>query len=236
MKKIGELLRPSSNAEWEVDRIAGLESSERRAWMVAKGAGALAALSVVGIAVQSKLRQVVYVPIVVDKATGETEVGRPLAEDSVSANDALDKKCAGDFVRARFGYSWDFLSRDRDTVARMASPEVFAVYDALYYPKAGKGLHERAGRSQLHRINILSRRLTGPAVGGGKGMVVNYEMVSTYFDRSQPDATTRHVATLTYVYQPKVELKDQDRAENPFGWICTACRSDPIADAQGSTS
>ena len=46
-------------------------------------------------------------------------------------------------------------------------------------------------------------------------------------DRNLPDATTRHVASIVYQYQPRVFAKERDRLENPFGFVVTAYRSDP---------
>lgn len=232
MKKLTEALK-GADATWEVDRMEMMETSTRRAWLAAKFGWGVAALSVVGTAAMAKMREVVFVPIVVDKTTGETTVGQRLAEESVPAIDALDKKCASEFVRARYGYDWHMLKRDYDTVARMATGDVFASYNELYFPKLGKGQQDRWGDGQLHRIEVISRRLTGDQAGGGKGIVVTYDKTSIYRDGSQPPQTTRHAATLVYVYQPKVLVKEQDRVENPFGWICTACRSDPITDRQG---
>ena len=46
-------------------------------------------------------------------------------------------------------------------------------------------------------------------------------------ERSLPDVTTRHVASVVFQYQPKVLSKERDRLENPFGFVVTAYRSDP---------
>lgn len=236
MKSVTEALRGErSDSAWEVDRWEQLESSLRTWKRVAKVCLGIAALSVAGVVAMGQLRQTAFIPIIVDRTTGETTVGQRLENATVPVIDALDKKCAGDFVRAREGYSWGFLKRDYDTVARMAAPAIFAPYEELFYPKVGKGRQQVWGRGQEHTITIVSRRLTGPTVGGGKGMVVTYDKTSTYLDRSQPDTTTRHVATLSYEYQPKALAKDEDRAENPFGCLITAYRSDPLADAKGVT-
>jgi type IV secretion system protein VirB8 len=233
MKPLTELLGERSDAAWEVDRWEQIEGAVRTHKRISAACLGIAALAVAGVVALAHLRQVVFVPIVVDKTTGETTVGQRLEEATVPAVDAMDKKCAGDFVRAREGYSWAFLKRDYDTVARMAAPEVFAPFNDLYYPKVGKGRQQAWGKSQEHVITVVSRRLTGPAVGGGRGMVVTYDKTSTYLDHSQPDGTTRHVATLIYQYQPKMLQKDEDRAENPFGCVITAYRSDPLQDAKG---
>ena len=114
---------------------------------------------------------------------------------AVPALDALDKKCAGDFVRAREGYSWAFLKRDYDAVARLASPEVFAPFQALYYPQIGKGRQQAWAKGQEHVITIVSRRLTGPASSSTEHAELRSSLTSRRFrvdrERRAPAATMK---------------------------------------------
>ena len=65
---------------------------------------------------------------------------------------------------------------------------------------------------------------------------VTYDKVVRLVERNLPPVTTRHVASVVYHYQPKVLAKEQDRLENPFGFVVTAYRSDPEINtaAQGA--
>lgn len=236
MKKLSDML-PSltADAEREKDRVEMLERSERRAWLVSKGAGAIAALSMGAVAAQPALRKEVYIPIVVDKTTGEATVVHGLSEGTVPLVDAMDKHFASRFVMARYGYVPQFLKRDYDMVARMATASVFAPYNDLFYPKTGEGLQRRLGDRQLHRITVGTKRLTGSNADGTRSVVVTYDKEVLYLDRSAPSITTRHVATLLYLYEPKAMKTELDRDENPFGWICTACRSDQVAFEGGAS-
>ena len=83
---------------------------------------------------QGPLRQVVEIPIVVDRVTGETTIQQRLDQETIPLSEALDKHNVATFVRAREAYSWMFLQRDFDQVARMAVPAVFA---ALQPPVRG---------------------------------------------------------------------------------------------------
>jgi len=42
-----------------------------------------------------------------------------------------------------------------------------------------------------------------------------------------PEPETRYVATVAYEYHPKLQLKEKDRVQNPFGFVVTAYRADP---------
>ena len=99
-----------------------LERSERRAWWVAIAGLVLGLIGIAAVFVQGPLRRVVEIPIVVDRVTGEATVQQRLSVETIPPMEALDKHNLASFVRAREGYSWMFLQRDFDQVARMAVP------------------------------------------------------------------------------------------------------------------
>lgn len=216
----------TANRAWEVDRALMLHRSERRAWWVAGIGVGLAALAVAAVLAQGPLRQVVGIPIVVDRVTGETTIQQRLSTETVPPQDALDKHHLAVFVRAREGYSWWWLQRDFDQVARMAVPAVFAEYGRQF--EGDTALQKRLAGGEEWRIQIVGVRLSPGGRKGHRGdATVTYDKVVRQADRSLPDATTRHVASLVYEYQPQVLAKERDRLENPLGFVVTAYRSDP---------
>jgi len=216
----------AANRAWEVDRAAMLQRSERRGWIVGGVGALLAVLSVMAVFAQGPLRQVVGIPIVVDKVTGETTIQQRLSVESVPVMEALDKHHLAVFVRAREGYAWWFLQRDFDQVARMAVPSVFADYNRQF--EGETALQKKLAGSEEWRINVVGVRLSPSGRRANAGVAtVTYEKVVRLTDRNLPDVSTRHVASLLYEYQPKVLAKEKDRIENPFGFVVTAYRSDP---------
>ena len=215
-----------ANQAWEIDRAAMLERSERRGWLVGGIGALLAILAVMAVFAQGPLRQVVGIPIVVDKLTGETTIQQRLSVESVPAMETLDKHNLAVFVRAREGYLWWFLQRDFDQVARMAVPAVFADYNRQF--EGESALQKKLAGAEEWRINIVGVRLSASGRRGNSGIAtVTYEKVVRLTDRNLPDTSTRHVASIVYEYQPKVLAKERDRIENPFGFVVTAYRSDP---------
>lgn len=215
-----------ANRAWEVDRAEMLERSERRAWRVAGSSLALALVGMAAVFAQGPLRRVVEIPIVVDRVTGETTVQQRLSVESIPPMDALDKHNLATFVRAREGYSWMFLQRDFDQVARMAVPAVFTDYNRQF--EGAAALHKRIGATEEWRIHIVGVRLSAAGRVGNRGdATVTYDKVVRLTDRTLPEVRTRHVATAVYQYQPKVLARETDRLENPFGFVVTAYRSDP---------
>jgi type IV secretion system protein VirB8 len=216
----------ASNIAWEVDRALMLERSERRAWWVAIAGMLLGLIGIAAVFVQGPLRRVVEIPIVVDRVTGEATIQQRLSVETIPPMEALDKHNLATFVRAREGYSWMFLQRDFDQVARMAVPAVFAAYNRLFDGDAA--LQKKLGASEDWRINVVGVRLAASGRSGNQGeATVTYDKVVRLTDRNLPDVTTRHVASVVFQYQPKVLAKERDRLENPFGFVVTAYRSDP---------
>lgn len=225
----------SANRAWELDRALMLQRSERRGWLVGGGGVVLAILGVLAVFAQGALRQVVEIPIVVDKATGETTIQQRLSVESVPPLEALDKHNLAVFVRAREGYSWWFLQRDFEQVARMAVPGVFADYNRQFEGDAA--LQKKLASAEEWRINVIGVRLSASGRRGNAGVAsVTYEKVVRLTDRNLPDVTTRHAASIVYEYQPKVLAKEKDRIENPFGFVVTAYRSDPEISTAPPTS
>ncbi|MBW8848020.1 MAG: type IV secretion system protein [Burkholderiales bacterium] len=215
-----------ANAAWEIDRTLLLERSERRAWRVAIAGGVLGLIGTAAVFVQGPLRRIVEIPIVVDRVTGEATVQQRLDVETIPTMEALDKHNLAVFVRARAGYSWMFLQRDFDQVARMATPAVFADYNRQF--EGEEALQKRIAGAQDWRVNVIGVRLSASGRAGNNGeATVTYEKVVHLTDRNLPDITTRHVASVVFEYQPKVLAKERDRLENPFGFVVTAYRSDP---------
>lgn len=223
----------NANRDWEIDRALMLERSERRAWRVAVAGLVLGLIGIAAVFVQGPLRRVVEIPIVVDRVTGETTIQQRLSEETIPAMEALDKHNLATFVRAREGYSWMFLQRDFDQVARMTVPAVFADYNRQF--EGDGALQEKLGASEDWRINVIGVRLSASGRSGNRGeATVTYDKVVRLTDRNLPEVTTRHVASVVFQYQPKVLAKESDRIENPFGSVVLAYRSDPEINTSGA--
>jgi type IV secretion system protein VirB8 len=215
-----------ANRAWEIDRALMLERSERRAWWVAIAGLLLGLIGIAAVFVQGPLRRVVEIPIVVDRVTGEATVQQRLSVETIPPMESLDKHNLATFVRAREGYSWMFLQRDFDQVARMAVPAVFNDYNRQFEGDAA--LQKKLGAGEDWRISVVGVRLTASGRSGNRGEAqVTYDKIVRLTDRNLPEVTTRHVASVVFEYQPKVLSKEKDRLENPFGFVVVAYRSDP---------
>lgn len=216
----------NDNRNWEIDRALMLERSERRAWWIAATGMTLALIAVAAVFVQGPLRRVVEIPIVVDRVTGEATIQQRLSIETIPPVEALDKHNLATFVRAREGYSWMYLQRDFDQVARMAVPTVFADYNRQF--EGENALQKKIGAAEEWRIQIVGVRLSPAKRSGNRSdATVTYDKIIRAADRNLPEVTTRHAASVVYEYQPEVLAKERDRLENPFGFVVSAYRSDP---------
>ena len=218
------------NALWETERIAGLRTQARYGFIVGAAGVLVALLALTALVIVESSRVHVPVPIVVDRTSGETTTTAPLAITSVPAEEALDKANVTTFVRAREGYSWDFLQRDYNLVTRMSSPEVFKSYNAQF--EGNDALDKRLGANVVWRVRVVNVRLElgGTAsrkfAGRGGEAVVTFEREQRDVTRGTYEAPTRHVATLRYAYEPKAMRTEADRLDNPLGFVVTAYRTD----------
>jgi type IV secretion system protein VirB8 len=239
----------AANRAWEVDRELLLVRSERRAWLVARTAIGVALLAVVADFTRGALRQTVPIPIVVDRSTGETSVRMPLSAGTVPVEDAVDKHFAVQFVTAREEYDWSWLNRDYNTVARMADPDVFAPYAALFTGQKGANtpgsITDRLGDRTQWRIAIVGVRFPalGPNVAAGgnrmREAVVTFDrQVWDVHERATVGPAQRFVASLRFEYRPRLAQSDAERIENPLGFVVTAYRTDAefVGVTQPSTS
>jgi type IV secretion system protein VirB8 len=194
-----------ANRAWELDRALMLERSERRAWWVAVAGLVLGLIGIAAVFVQGPLRRVVEIPIVVDRLTGEATIQQRLAVETIPPMEALDKHNLATFVRAREGYSWMFLQRDFDQVARMAVPAVFSDYNRQF--EGDGALQKKIGATEDWRINVVGVRLAASGRAGNKGeATVTYDKVVRLTDRNLPEVTTRHVASVVIAYRSDPEI------------------------------
>lgn len=92
---------------WETDEISRVRKSERRAWVVAIGAGVIAVLAVAAVALLTPLKKVEPFVVRVDKL-GESDVVTLLDERTVTSTEALDKYWLSTYVNFREEYAKGF--------------------------------------------------------------------------------------------------------------------------------
>jgi type IV secretion system protein VirB8 len=220
--------------DWEADKTARIEKSERRAWLVAGVAGVIATAAVIGIASLAPFKRVVPFVFAVDKATGNVELVSAADDRTVMGyQELLDKHWASRYVTAREGYFYKLLQTDYDTVLALSSDEVGRDYAKLY--DGPNARDKKYGAAIEMKVKVLSVTLSQDEVGSKA--VVRFEKTSKKVEADQADAPQYFVATFAYEYKPSMFGKEKDLIANPLGFKVTSYRVDSeIAPLNPGTS
>lgn len=214
---------------WESDRLASVQKSERRAWMVAGAAGTVAVLAIFAIVAMMPLKATVPYLIYQDKATGATQVVTAINERDVGYQELNAKFWAKRYVVARESYLYTLLQYDYDTVLGLSSDEVGRDYHRLYEGDASR--EKRLGSGSEERVKVLSVVL--PPDQDGKA-VVRFERTTKRAGADTPEPPKTYVATFAFTFKPTMKGTEKDLIENPLGFKVTSYRVDAEIATQGA--
>lgn len=244
-RRIDETVARSVNFELTIADLA--RRSERRAWLVAFGAIAMAIILAGGYFYMLPLKQKVPYLVMADAYTGTSTVARltnDLTHRRISTSEAINRSNVAHFVLARESYDLAMLNLgDWATVQTMSSPGVRAAYTRLYSSTNPDSLFKKYGKDTAIRVKLLSIVLNGGTPGTPpKGATVRFQR--ELYDK-QSGATRpldNKIATLSFTYKTNLDMDDQSRIENPLGFWVTDYRVDddyssaPPAETQGADS
>lgn len=229
------------SVDFEVTIADLARRSERRAWIVAMAALALALVLLGGYFYLLPLKQKVPYLVMADAYTGTSTVAR-LAGDfndsTITASEAINRSNIAHFILARESYDYALIRlRDWTTVYTMSSPAVAAAYTQLHAARNPDSPYNIYGKARAIRVSILSIQLLGDGAAPSKGATVRFQR-SVYDNAtavSQP--LDSKIATLEFAYKPNLSMSEKDRIENPLGFQVTSYRVDndyaaapPVAD------
>lgn len=208
---------------WEADKVAQKEKSERRAWVVASVAVSLSVILGISLGLLAPFKVAVPYVFTVDKATGNVELVNA-ADDRqiVGYQELLDKHWAQRYIVARESYNYRLLQNDYDTVLALSGEDVAREYARLY--DGPNSRDKKYGASIEMRIKVLSVTLAQDDVGNKA--VVRFEKTSKRTEADNADAPTYFVATFSYEYKPSMFGKEKDLIQNPLGYRVTSYRID----------
>lgn len=211
--------------DWESSHIEMVMKSEKIAWSIAKGASAIAIVTIIALIVLLPLKEVQPYLIRVDKSTGHTDIVTMLKEDKVSIDESVDKYWLSEFVQARETWEWYTAQSNYDRVRVMSSPSVFADYGK--YVTGPNGIDKKFSSRGVVRVNIISV----VPLGNGQG-TVRYSTITKDREASDADGQTRTwVATIGYEYKLTAKLNEKERNRNPLGFQVLSYRRDAETSA-----
>lgn len=207
----------AEGATWEHDLARRNRNSRALAWIVAAVMTivAIAAISTVALLVPLKT----YEPymVVVDKTTGFVEVKRPMAEGSLSQDEAVTMFNVVRYIKARETYDPRALKDNFDLAQLLSAGDAAREFTEIYSPANPQNPVKILGTNTEIAVTIKS--VTFP----------NNRTALVRFSTEQKSATnviTRNWVSLVRFRYTSTPMRNQHRFENPLGFQTLEYRRD----------
>ena len=205
-------------ASWDHDRLIAANRSKRLAWTVAAIASGLALTGVAAVAMLTPLKTVAPYVIMVDKATGASEITSSMTGDKqITYNEAVAKYFLADYVRNREGWIPQARQEFFDGVLAMSSRDEQARWTAFYSkdnPKSPQSVF-----TDLDTVFIAIKSVTFVSKN-----VAQVRFTKT-LQRGTSATDTPAIATITYD-TTDTPTTEQQRFKNPLGLEVQSYRAD----------
>ena len=205
-------------ASWDHDRLIAANHSKRLAWTIAVIASGLAITGVAAVAMLTPLKTVAPYVIMVDKATGASEITSSMTGDKqITYNEAVAKYFLADYVRNREGWIPQARQEFFDGVLAMSSRDEQARWTAFYSkdnPKSPQSVF-----TDLDTVFVAIKSVTFVSKN-----VAQVRFTKT-LQRGTSATDTPAIATITYD-TTDTPTTEQQRFKNPLGLEVQSYRAD----------
>jgi type IV secretion system protein VirB8 len=205
-------------ASWDHDRLIAANRSKRLAWTIAVIASGLAITGVAAVAMLTPLKTVAPYVIMVDKATGASEISSSMTGDKqITYNEAVAKYFLADYVRNREGWIPQARQEFFDGVLAMSSRDEQARWTAFYSkdnPKSPQSVF-----TDLDTVFVAIKSVTFVSKN-----VAQVRFTKT-LQRGTSATDTPAIATITYD-TTDTPTTEQQRFKNPLGLEVQSYRAD----------
>lgn len=205
-------------ASWDHDRVIAANRSKRLAWAIAAIASGLAIAGVAAVAMLTPLKTVAPYVIMVDKATGASEITSSMTGDKqITYNEAVAKYFLADYVRNREGWIPQARQEFFEGVLAMSSRDEQARWTAFYSkdnPKSPQSVF-----TDLDTVFVAIKSVTFVSKN-----VAQVRFTKT-LQRGTSATDTPAIATITYD-TTDTPTTEQQRFKNPLGLEVQSYRAD----------
>jgi type IV secretion system protein VirB8 len=205
-------------ASWDHDRLIAANRSKRLAWTIAAIASGLAITGIAAVAMLTPLKTVAPYVIMVDKATGASEITSSMTGDKqITYNEAVAKYFLADYVRNREGWIPQARQEFFDGVLAMSSRDEQARWTAFYNkdnPKSPQSVF-----TDLDTVFVAIKSVTFVSKN-----VAQVRFTKT-LQRGTSSTDTPAIATITYD-TTDTPTTEQQRFKNPLGLEVQSYRAD----------
>lgn len=205
--------------------------SERRAWLVAGVAMAMAMVLMAGYFHLLPLKEKVPYLVMADPYTGTATVARLVGDfqdPAITTQEAVNKSNVAQFVLARESYDTGIIGQQnwRQTLA-MAGARVAPAFRTLHAESNPRRPYNQYGNKFAIRIRILSISLIPGTQGRPpRGATVRFQR--SLFNKLEGSSQVMDgkIATMEFIYDPDLKFDERDRLLNPLGFLVTDYRVD----------
>ena len=207
--RLGDYYREAES--WSVDRERRRRQSERRAWIVAGVAAAIALIEAIAIVTMMPLKRNEPYTLLVDRQTGYIQALKPLERDTIAPDAALTRSFLAQYVIARETFNIDSLREDYRKVALWSAGEARSRY--LSQMQASNPLSPLTALPRRALVEVQLRSIS--SLGTDTALI----RFSTY--RADPDRQGRPSQTWAAVVKYRFSgaaMSAADRLINPLGF------------------
>lgn len=207
----------ADGATWERDIARRNRNSRALAWIVA------AVMSVVAVGALGTLALLVplktYEPymVVVDKTTGFVEVTRPMAEGSLSQDEAVTTFNVVRYIKARETYDPKALKDNFDLAQLLATGDAARELTEIYSPANPSNPVKIFGSNTVISVNIKS--VTFP---NNRTALARFSTE----EKSSTNIVTRNWVSLVRFRYTSAPMRNEWRFDNPLGFQVIEYRRD----------
>lgn len=207
---------------FEADRLSSMRRSRRLAWTVAAAASGVAFAACLAVAGLTPLKTVVPLVFRVDAATGIVDAIHDLRGGPQTQTEAVSRYFIAQYLRAREGFAYGEAERQFRIVSLLSATSEQGRYVAWFRGSNPDSPQVTLGRNGTSRVAIRSISFIGPKLAQ-----VRWTREVRRGDGRAAE-TSQWVSTLGFDWSQNA-ISNQDRLENPLGFLVTDYRVDPEA-------
>ncbi|MDP8042532.1 type IV secretion system protein [Pasteurella atlantica] len=212
-KKINEHNQKARN--YENDKELLFKKSEKRAWITASIFGFFCILSWVGLFLILPLKEVTPYVIRVDSATGIPDIITAIDEETLTADESLDRYFVNHYIQNRESYTYQTIQKTYEQTQLFSSPLVSKAYIESYNKADSLDNLLGKGTATVQVISITLENIKNEKIATARIKV-------NYFDKKLQSYTKHYSIRLSYEYNPQTKLELSYRIDNPVGFFVTS--------------
>lgn len=216
---------------FEITIVDLMKKNEKRAWIITILSLIITIVFALAIFFMLPLKEKVPFLVVTDFSSGISTVAKlqdDLAYFRVTANEMLNKSNVATYVKARESYDWELTNvNDWSTVLAMSSPDVAKTYKQQFSrantlnPNVIFG-QDVSVRTEIRNITLGFDEKNKQPVSA----IVAYDRYLYQKDSNLLQPLDSNQATLTFRYNPNINMQEKYRYLNPLGFQVTRYRVD----------